>query len=62
MTDIRIITWNIHKGFNFGNTRFVLHQIREMLHNVNADIVFLQEIHGSQKKHEKIEKQLCTMY
>lgn len=49
---LKILTYNIHKGFNFGNTRFVLHQIREMLQNVNADLVFLQEILGRHRGHE----------
>jgi endonuclease/exonuclease/phosphatase family metal-dependent hydrolase len=49
---LKVLTYNIHKGFNFGNTRFVLHQIRDLLHEVNADIIFLQEIHGAHKKHE----------
>lgn len=48
---LKILTYNIHKGFNFSNSRFILHQIREMLNHVNADIVFLQEIHGKHEKH-----------
>lgn len=48
MTDqaIRILTYNIHKGFNTGNRRFVLKQIRDELRQADADIVFLQEIQG----------------
>lgn len=49
---LKILTYNIHKGFNFTNSRFILHQIRELLCHVNADIVFLQEIHGKNEKHE----------
>src|SRR5688572_1158129 len=43
---LRILTYNIHKGFSIGNRRFVLHQIRDQLRNANVDIVFLQEIQG----------------
>jgi endonuclease/exonuclease/phosphatase family metal-dependent hydrolase len=48
---LKIITYNIHKGFSFSNRRFILHQIKEMLTHINADIVFLQEIHGKHEKH-----------
>lgn len=49
---LKILTYNIHKGFNFSNSRFILHQIKEMLFHVDPDIVFLQEIHGKQERHE----------
>jgi len=43
---IKILTYNIHKGFSVGNRRFVLHQMKSMLQSVDADVVFLQEIQG----------------
>ena len=43
---IKVLTYNIHKGFTMGNMRFILHEIRESLRHVDADVVFLQEIHG----------------
>ncbi len=43
---IKVLTYNIHKGFSSGNLRFVLHEIKDSLQQVNADVVFLQEIHG----------------
>lgn len=49
---LKVMTYNIHKGFTFGNSRFTLHQIKEMLLHVNPDVLFLQEIHGKQEKHE----------
>jgi endonuclease/exonuclease/phosphatase family metal-dependent hydrolase len=49
---LKILTYNIHKGFSMGRSRFVLHQIRELLGNINADIIFLQEIHGKHERHE----------
>lgn len=52
-TNITIITYNIHKGFSPGNRRFVLHDIKQSLHHIDADIIFLQEIHGQQLKAEK---------
>lgn len=32
-----------------GNLRFILHEIRESLRHVDADLVFLQEIHGEKQ-------------
>ena len=32
-----------------GNMRFILHEIRESLRHVDADVVFLQEIHGEKQ-------------
>jgi endonuclease/exonuclease/phosphatase family metal-dependent hydrolase len=43
---IRILSYNIHKGFNLGNRDFILHQIRAALREVNADVLFLQEVLG----------------
>jgi len=52
---IKILTYNIHKGFSAGNRRFVLHQMKSQLRSVDADVVFLQEIQGEHflksKKH-----------
>jgi endonuclease/exonuclease/phosphatase family metal-dependent hydrolase len=45
-TNLKILTYNIHKGFNSTNRRFVLHAIKDVLQQIDADIVFLQEIHG----------------
>jgi endonuclease/exonuclease/phosphatase family metal-dependent hydrolase len=49
-SDIRVLTYNIHKGFSAGNTRFVLHQMRDQLRHADVDIVFLQEIQGEHSK------------
>ncbi len=51
--DIKVITYNIHKGFSAGNQRFVLGRIRELLEEEHADVVFLQEIHGSTRRYRK---------
>ena len=45
-TAIKILTYNIHKGFNASNRRFVLHEMKDALREINADVVFLQEIQG----------------
>lgn len=43
---LRVLTMNTHKGFSFFNRRFVLHELREAVRSVGADVVFLQEVLG----------------
>ncbi|MCS6786934.1 MAG: endonuclease/exonuclease/phosphatase family protein [Thiobacillaceae bacterium] len=43
---LRITSYNIHKGLSFFNRRVVVHEVRERLKAINADIVFLQEVQG----------------
>lgn len=50
---LKVLTYNIHKGFSQGNRRFVLHQIRSALMAADADILFLQEMQGEHRKHEQ---------
>lgn len=45
-TAIKVLTYNIHKGFSTSNLRFILHDIKDSLRHVDADVVFLQEIQG----------------
>jgi endonuclease/exonuclease/phosphatase family metal-dependent hydrolase len=48
----QILTYNIHKGFNVGNRRFVLPAIRRALREINADLMCLQEVQGQHLTHE----------
>ncbi|MBA3708591.1 MAG: endonuclease/exonuclease/phosphatase family protein [Planctomycetes bacterium] len=48
---MKVISYNIHKGFSFGNTKFVLKRMREHLRDVNPDLVFLQEVLGAHDGH-----------
>jgi endonuclease/exonuclease/phosphatase family metal-dependent hydrolase len=43
---LRIASYNIHKGLSFFNRRNVLHDVRDRLMGLNAEIVFLQEVQG----------------
>lgn len=45
-TSIKVLTYNIHKGFSASNLRFILHEIKSSLRYIDADVVFLQEVHG----------------
>jgi len=44
---LRVLTVNIHKGFNAFNRRFVLHELRDAVRAVGSDLVFLQEVEGA---------------
>ena len=50
---LRVVTYNIHKGFTQFNRRLVLHEIRERLTALEADVVFLQEVVGQDHGHAK---------
>lgn len=47
----KLLTLNTHKGFSSFNRRFVLHELREAVRGVSADIVFLQEVLGMHSAH-----------
>jgi endonuclease/exonuclease/phosphatase family metal-dependent hydrolase len=51
LNTLHIATYNIHKGFSHFNRRMVLHQLRDSLRALNADIIFLQEVVGLHKGH-----------
>ncbi|MDD4910713.1 MAG: endonuclease/exonuclease/phosphatase family protein [Sideroxydans sp.] len=53
MPSLKIASYNIHKGFSPFNRRVVLHELREFLRALDADIVFLQEVQGSHLHHAK---------
>jgi endonuclease/exonuclease/phosphatase family metal-dependent hydrolase len=51
MSTLTVATYNIHKGFSHFNQRVVMHELRERLHELDADIVFLQEVQGEHNRH-----------
>jgi endonuclease/exonuclease/phosphatase family metal-dependent hydrolase len=50
---LKILTYNIHKGFSPGNRRFVFHQIHTALQSVNPDVLCLQEMQGEHQEYER---------
>jgi endonuclease/exonuclease/phosphatase family metal-dependent hydrolase len=48
---LSIATWNIHKGFSQFNRHLTVHDLRERLRDLDADIVFLQEVQGQHLRH-----------
>jgi endonuclease/exonuclease/phosphatase family metal-dependent hydrolase len=43
---LTVVTYNIHKGLSQFNRRLVLHEIRDRLTTLDADVAFLQEVQG----------------
>ena len=48
---LRVVTLNIHKGLSHFNRRLVIHELREGLGALDADLVFLQEVQGLNRRH-----------
>jgi endonuclease/exonuclease/phosphatase family metal-dependent hydrolase len=56
MRALRVATYNIHKGLSVMpllNRRLTIHELREKLRALDADIVFLQEVHGHHERHAR---------
>lgn len=53
---LRVLSYNIHKGFSTLGGTFVLKRIKESIVQSGADLVFLQEVQGQHDAHsERIE-------
>lgn len=50
---LRVMTYNIHKGFSTGGFKYVLRMIKEALQTTSADVVLLQEVVGHHNKSEE---------
>lgn len=48
---MRILSYNIHKGFTAGNRTLVLEKIRHAIRATHADLVCLQEVVGENRRH-----------
>ena len=59
--NIRVLSYNIHKGFNLGNVRYVLSMIKQAIRSVDVDIIFLQEVIGSHVSHLKRTREWPTL-
>lgn len=56
MRTLRVATYNIHKGIAYTplfNRRLTIHDLRERLRALDADIVFLQEVYGKHERHAR---------
>ncbi len=48
--NIKILSYNIHKGFDWRNKNYFLKEMKEFIGSTKADIVFLQEVLGKNNK------------
>jgi endonuclease/exonuclease/phosphatase family metal-dependent hydrolase len=46
---LKMLSYNIHKGFTLGNVKYVLEELRHSIREVGADVVFLQEVAGNRE-------------
>lgn len=49
---IKVLTYNIHKGYTLGGLKYVLHLIKKSLHETSADLIFLQEVVGNNNQNK----------
>jgi endonuclease/exonuclease/phosphatase family metal-dependent hydrolase len=47
---LKILSYNIHKGVCYYSRKVVLDELRKSIRSTNADIVFLQEVMGLEKR------------
>lgn len=50
---LKILSYNIHKGFDWNNKNYFLKEMKEFIKFTNADIVFLQEVVGKNSKYQE---------
>ncbi|MEO7246142.1 MAG: endonuclease/exonuclease/phosphatase family protein [Rubrivivax sp.] len=48
-TPLRVLTVNIHKGYTQFRRRSMLHELREAVRAEHSDVVFLQEVEGTDR-------------
>ena len=53
MARIRILSLNINAGFDLSRRRFLLPALRDAVHQVDADVVLLQEVLGEHAGHAR---------
>src|SRR5262245_17222147 len=57
---LKVLTYNIHKGFTSFNREFVLEELRTALRSTHADVALLQEVVGDHTGHKTNVKQWPT--
>lgn len=50
--NIKILSYNIHKGFDWKNKKYFLKEMREFISTSKADVVCLQEVVGQNEKYK----------
>jgi endonuclease/exonuclease/phosphatase family metal-dependent hydrolase len=49
---IKILSYNIHKGFDWKNKNYFLNEMKDFIRSSQADLVFLQEVVGKNEKYK----------
>lgn len=49
---LKILSYNIHKGFDWKNKNYFLQEMKDFIRSSHADIVFLQEVVGKNEKYK----------
>lgn len=50
---LKILTYNIHKGFDWNKKNYFLKEIKSLVKESNANLVFLQEVVGKNDQYKK---------
>src|SRR6478609_8234877 len=53
VNSLRVLTLNTHKGFTTFNRRFILPELRDAVRKMSTDVVFLQEVLGTNTQHSE---------
>ena len=53
MKTLQVVTYNMHKGFSQFQRELSVHDLKERLESLSADVVFLQEVVGSHVRHAR---------
>jgi len=53
MKSVQFLSYNIHKGKSFFTRQLINHPLKNFIHNIDADIVLLQEVRGLQHQDYK---------
>lgn len=53
MLKLKVLSYNIHKGFSSTNLKWILREIRQSIRKTGADLVLLQEVLGQHDTHGK---------
>ncbi len=50
---LKVLSYNIHKGFDWRSQKYRLSEMKELINSANADLVFVQEVTGLNHKYKK---------
>ena len=53
---MRVLTFNIHKGFNWSNKKLTIQYLKDQLRDMHPELVFLQEVVGENLELAKTQK------